>query len=97
MSKLTDFARGLIVGVIITLIIFSVIIAIYFSRMRDKEIVNYAEKQQVIHELREDYVNRDPVEFLEVPGVRGAAGNAADEFLRRRDEAIQRLRGEYTD
>ncbi|GHU12564.1 hypothetical protein FACS1894161_1050 [Spirochaetia bacterium] len=59
--------------------------------------MEYAEKQVEIQQLREDYGNRDPVEFLDVPGVRDTADNAADEFRRKRDEALQRFRNRLAD
>ena len=93
MSKLTDFAKGIITGFISAVIIFSVIYALWFFQKRDKELIKYVEKQIEIEAVREDYRNRDPVEFIDdIPGVRRAVDNATAEFDRRRDEAIQRLR-----
>ena len=89
---LTDFGKGVIAGVVGSVIIFSVITAFHFLNKRDKELTEYAEKQTEIEALREDIINRDPAEFLEVPGVRGAADGAAAEFERKRDEAVQRFR-----
>ena len=97
MSKLTDFAKGIIAGVVGTAIIFGVIIVFHFLNKRDKELIEYAEKQQAIEVLREDYVSRDPYEFIEaIPGVSGAVDGAAAGFIRKRDEALQRLRDSYT-
>jgi hypothetical protein len=88
-----DFWKGVIAGVVGSAIIFGVIIAFHFLNKRDKELIEYAEKQIEIEALREDYVNRDPVEFLDnVPGVRGAADGAAAEFDRKRDEILERFR-----
>jgi len=93
MSKLTDFAKGIIAGVLASLVLFSVFFSIWFFHRRDKELIEYVEKQQVIETLREDYSNRDPVEFLDdIPGVRESVDGASSEFLRKRDEALQRLR-----
>jgi hypothetical protein len=40
-----------------------------------------------IEALREDYSNRDPLEFLDtVPNARGAVDRATAEFDRKRDE-----------
>ena len=94
---LTDFGKGFIAGFALAAIIFGLAVGFMLHRSKIKEIVEYAERQQVIENLREDYSNRDPVEFLEVPGVRGAADNAAVEFERRRDEALQRFRNRLTD
>ncbi len=97
MNNLTDFAKGLIVGVLVAIVIFLVIALLIYSNKRDKELIEYAERQMEIQELREDIINSDPVEFLEDPGVRRAADGAADEFIRKRDEAIQRLRNRHSD
>jgi hypothetical protein len=43
--------------------------------------------------MREDINSRPLDEFLDDPGVRGAADNAAGEFRRKRDEAVRRIRG----
>jgi hypothetical protein len=98
MNKLTDFAKGIIAGVLGSVIIFGVIAGLMFKRNKDKELIEYAEKQIEIEAMREDGFlwnlrNRDPVEFLDdIPGVRGTVDGAAAEFERRRDEALQRLR-----
>jgi hypothetical protein len=90
---ITDFWKGLIIGVAASAIIFGVISLVYFRNRREKEIVKYVEIQQQIEELREDYVSRDPVEFFDsVPGVRESADGAYGYFERRRDEILQRFR-----
>ncbi|GHV06121.1 hypothetical protein FACS189485_14140 [Spirochaetia bacterium] len=95
---MNSFIKGIITGAGIMLALMLVIAAFRFFHERDKKIYEYAEKQNEMQEMREDYRNRDPYEFLdEVPGVRGAADNAAEEFNRKRDEAIQRIRGRYAD
>jgi hypothetical protein len=97
MSKLTDFAKGIITGVLCTVTVFGIIYVFSFFQKRDKELIKYVEKQQAIENLREDYVNRDPDEFLELPGIRGAVDGATVEFLRKRDKAVQRLRSGHPD
>ena len=103
MSKLTDFAKGIILGVVGTSIIFGLIIAFHFLNKRDKELIEYAEKQIEVEKLREDGFlrnlrNRDPDEFLDdIPAVRRAADGAAAEFERRRDEILQRFRSKRDD
>ena len=94
---ITDFAKGIIAGVLASVIVFGLIFAFWFFQRRDKELIEYAEKQIEIEALREDYVNRDPYEFLEDPGVRNAADGAAAEFERRRDEILQRFRNRIAD
>ena len=93
MSKLTDFAKGIITGILCSVIVFCIFYAFRFFQKRDKELIKYVEKQIEIEAMREDYRNRDPVEFLDdIPGVRRAADRATAEFDRKRDEAIQRIR-----
>ena len=93
MNKITDFAKGIITGFISAVIIFGVVYALWFFQKRDKELIKYVEKQIEIEAVREDYRNRDPVEYLDdIPGVRRAVDNATAEFDRKRDEAIQRIR-----
>ena len=94
---MNDFLKGVVTGFLVSVIVFGVCIAFYFFHERDKELIEYAERQFEIEALREDYINRDPVEFLEVPGVRGAVDGAAAEFERKRDEALQRFRNRFSD
>ena len=89
MDKVTDFWKGFIAGVIITAIVFGIIAGLMYRNYKGKELIIYAEKQIEIQELRENYINRDPVEFLDVPGVWGAVDGASAEFLRKRDEALR--------
>jgi hypothetical protein len=91
------FWRGMITGAGIMLALVLVIAVFRSFQNRDRQIYEYMEQQNEIQELREDYGNRDPYEFLDNPGVRGAADNANAEFQRRREEAIQRIRGRYVD
>ena len=97
MNKLTDFSKGIIAGVVVSAVVYGAIIGIWFLHERDRGLIEYAERQEAIEVLREDYVSRDPYEFIEsVPGVSGAVDGASAEFLRRRDEALQRLRDRHT-
>jgi hypothetical protein len=92
-----DFWKGFIAGVVGTLIIIFIFLAFRQLNKRDKELIDYAEKQMEIEELREDIGNRDPDEFLEIPDVRRAVDGAASEFERKRDEALQRFRSRPVD
>jgi hypothetical protein len=93
-----DFYKGLIAGVGLAVIIFVLIIAVHFANKRDKELIEYAEKQMEIETLRDDVVNRDPAEFVDtMPDVRRAADGAAAEFEHKRDEALQRFRSRNAD
>ena len=94
---LTDFAMGIIVGFISAVIIFGVIAGFVYSHNKNKELVEYVEKQMGIENLREDIVNRDSDEFLEIPDVRRAADGAAAEFERKRDEIMERFRSRNAD
>jgi len=96
-DKLTDFAKGIIFGFSVGLIITGIAIGLLIHQRRDKELIEYAEKQQEIEALREDYGSRDPYEFFDIPGVRGAADGATSDFERRRDEAVQRFRNGLAD
>jgi hypothetical protein len=91
-NYLTDFAKGIIVGALVAILICGIIAGLMYLNKRDKEIVEYAEKQIELQELREDIINRDPVDFLENPDVRRAADGAAAEFDRKRDEIVERFR-----
>ena len=97
LNCITDFGKGVIAGVLLSAIVFGLVVGVMVHRMKVKEIVEYVERQQVIEQLREDYINRDPLEFLEDPGIRGAADGAATDFERRRDEILQRFRSGLTD
>jgi hypothetical protein len=89
---LKAFLIGFIAGFLLAAIIFGLVAGLVYFRNRDKEIIEYAEKQQQIEVLREDVINRDPFEFLEVPGVRRSADDAIAEFERKRDEVLQQFR-----
>ena len=98
MDRFTDFGKGAIAGFLLAAIVFGFVIGIMHHRMKLREVVEYVERQQVIEAMREDYVNRDPFEFLEtIPGVRGAADNAITEFERNRDEILLRFRSGIVD
>ena len=92
-----DFWKGFIAGVLLSAIIFSLVVGLILHRTKVKELEAYAERQRTIEVMREDYVNRDPAEFLEIPGVRGAADNAIDEFERKRDQVLYRFRSRLVD
>jgi len=96
MNKFTDFGKGFIFGLLVAMIIFGFIAGLIYFNNKNKELKEYAEKQIEIENLREDYGNRDPDEFLEIPGVRRATDGASAEFERKRDEAIQRFRSRTT-
>jgi len=96
-TMMKTFWIGFVAGFVIVAIIFGIVAGFIYSRNKDREIVEYAEKQLEIEVLREDYSSRDPDEFFDVPGVRGAADGAAVEFDRRIDEILQRFRNRFVD
>ena len=92
---ITDFWKGLIIGAIASAVLFGVILFFVVTNTKTKETIRYVEIQQQLEELREDYSNRDPVDFFDtVPGVRGAADGAIDDFEQRKNEILQRFRAE---
>ena len=95
MKIFTDFFMGIIAGFIASAVLFGVIAGFWFINKRNKELIEYAEKRQEIEAMRNDYINRNSVEFLEVPDVRGAADNAYAEFERNRDEILQQFRDRF--
>ena len=96
--KITDFTKGIITGVIASVILFGAIFSIWVFIRQEKESNEYEERQEEIEALREDYDSRDPYVFLDdIPGVRGAANNAFAEFERNRDEILQQFRDGLTD
>jgi len=99
---LTDFAYGLIIGFIAAVIISMTIFGLVYVGNKNKElsdnVQNYIELQQVIEELREDYINLDASDFLDaIPGVRAAADGARDDFERKLDEVLFRFRSRLSD
>jgi len=94
---LTDFAMGIIVGFLAAGIIFGCIAGIVYMKQKNKELLEYAERQIKIEALREDYINRAIDEFLEIPDIRRAADGASDEFIQKRDEILQRFRSGLAD
>jgi hypothetical protein len=94
---ITDFAKGIIAGFALAVIIAGVVGGLVYFHNRDKEILEYAERQIQIDEMREDIINRDTADFLEIPDVRRAADGASAEFDRKRDEIMERFRSRYAD
>ena len=93
-----DFWKGLITGAGTILAVVVVVVVVRFFLVRDQELNEIKEQEHEIQILREEYGARDPREFLDgVPGVRGAVDSATEEFNRKRDAAIQRIRGGLAD
>jgi hypothetical protein len=89
--------KGLVTGVVIVVALVLLILVFRFFQERDRKIYEYMEVQREVQGLREDIGNRPLDEFLEDPGVRGAADSATGEFEQRRDEILQRFRGRIAD
>jgi flagellar biosynthesis/type III secretory pathway M-ring protein FliF/YscJ len=94
---MNDFWKGVSVGIAITFFMVAAVLVFRFFRERDRKIYEYMEAQNEIQTMQEDIGNRPLDEFLEDPGVRGAADNADTEFRRKRDEAVQRIRSGHAD
>jgi hypothetical protein len=94
---MNSFLKGVITGAAGVLVLVLLVLAFRFFYNRDRKIYEYMETQNEIQAIQEDINNRPLDDFLEDPGVRGAADNAADEFRRKRDEAVQRIRGGHAD
>jgi hypothetical protein len=92
-----EFWKGVLAGIAITSFVVLVVLAFRFFHHRDRKILEYMEAQSELQIMQEDIGNRPLDKFLEDPGVRGAADNADAEFRRKRDEAVQRIRGGYAD
>ena len=98
LNCITDFGKGLIAGFLLSAIIFGFAVGMMYYRNKDKELIEYAQRQIELQELREDYTNRDFIEFLEdMPDVRTAADGAIAEFERKRDEILERFRNRLAD
>jgi hypothetical protein len=87
-----DFWKGAVVGAGAALALVLAVAAMRFFRERDRKIYEYMEAQGELQALQEDVGNRPAGEFLEDPGIRGAADNADAEFRRKRDEAVRAIR-----
>jgi hypothetical protein len=94
---MNKFWKGAITGAAIMLALVVVVLAFRFFQERDRKIYEYLEAEYELQALQENLGGRPAVEFLEDPGVRGAADNARDGFQRKRDEALQRIRGGHAD
>jgi hypothetical protein len=94
---LTDFAIGFIAGFITAAIIFGIVAGAVHYRNKYREKMQYVELQQEIEALREDIINLTSDELLDLPDIRAAADGATAEFLRKRDEVLQRFRSRVAD
>jgi cbb3-type cytochrome oxidase subunit 3 len=94
---MNTFLKGVITGATGVLVLVILFLAFWFFHERDRKIHEYMEAQHELQALQEDIGNRPSDKFLEDPGIRRAADNAADEFRRKRDEAVQRIRSRHAD
>jgi hypothetical protein len=92
-----EFLKGVITGAAGMLVLVLLVLVCRFFYDRDRKVIEYMEAQSEIQSMQEDINNRPLDMFLEDPGVRGAADNADAEFRRKRDEAVQRIRGGHID
>ena len=100
---MNDFWKGVITGVAGSVFVIGGFFILWFFQRRDKELMEYVERQYVerqhaVEILREDYISRDPYEFLDtIPGASRAVDDAYTEFERSRDEILQRFRDRLAD
>jgi hypothetical protein len=94
---MNSFLKGIITGAAGMLVLVGLVLVFRFFSERDRKIYEYMETQNEIQAMQEDIGNRPLDEFLEDPGVRGAADSADEEFRRKRDEAVQRIRSRHAD
>jgi hypothetical protein len=94
---MSSFLKGVITGAVIMAALVLVVSAFRFFYERDRNLFEAMEARHELQDMREDIGNRPLDEFLEDPGIRGAADNADAEFRRKRDEAIQRIRNGHAD
>jgi hypothetical protein len=83
---MNKFLKGVITGAASILFLVILVLVFRFFYERDRKIYEYMEAQREIQTMQEDIGNRPLDEFLDDPGVRGAADNADAEFRRKRDE-----------
>jgi hypothetical protein len=88
---------GFIAGLVSAVLIVGLIAGLKFLNKRDRELIEYAERQMEIEALREDIINRSVDDFLVEPDIRRAADGANAEFDRKRDEIMERFRSRYAD
>ena len=91
------FWKGVMAGAVFVLALVLLVTAFRFFWERDRKIFEAMEARREIEALQKDIGSRSADEFLEDTAIRGAADDAAGEFRRKRDEAVQRIRGGYAD
>ncbi len=94
---MSDFVKGMIVGLCAALVIAGVMAGLALRNKKDRELIEYAEQRMEIEALREDYGNRAPIEFLGEPDIRRAVDGAAADFQRKRDDILFRFRSGISD
>jgi mannitol-1-phosphate/altronate dehydrogenase len=89
---MNSFLKGVITGVAGVLLLAVLVWVFRFFHERDRKIYEYMEAQHELQAIQEAINHRPLDEFLEDPGIRGAADNADAEFRRKRDEAVRAIR-----
>jgi hypothetical protein len=93
-----DFVKGCLCGGGVILAVVILVSVFSFFYKRDRKILESAGVQNEIQKMVDDVNNRSGDEFLlGNSGVRGAADNGFDEFKRKRDEAVERIRSRHFD
>jgi hypothetical protein len=94
---MNSFLKGAITGAAGVLVLVLLVFVFRFFEERDRNLFEAMEARDELRSIQEDITNRPPGEFLEDPGIRGAADNADAEFRRKRDAAVQRIRNGHLD
>jgi hypothetical protein len=93
-AVMKDFTKGLIAGMVMMGFLVVGVGLLVFAHYRDKKIIEAWEVQHEFEQMESDIRSRDADEFLdEFPGVRPAADSGRAEFDRKRDAAVERIRG----
>jgi hypothetical protein len=95
---MNSFAKGFLSGAISMLALALVVGSLVFFHRRDKKLFEAMEVQIETQKIIDDVSGRNPQRFVdELPGVRAAADGGVECFNRKRDEAVERIRGGRVD
>jgi hypothetical protein len=91
---MNSFGKGVLIGAAVMLGLCLLVVAAFDGADHNRDAQLLQEEKDEAEQMLEEYSTRDPYEFLEVPGVRGAADGARDEYYRRIGEILQRYGGD---
>jgi hypothetical protein len=83
---------------VITRTVYLIVLAIVsalcvYTEYKHNIVIDMTEVEDALRGLEKEYRERDYADFFSDSGVRGARDEAAGEFRRKRDEAVERIRG----